>query len=331
MVGDVLDALAAVAGLDGVIAVTAEPRAADAARDAGARHRARPPRGRPVGGRRARRRRGAGAGRASACCSCRATARRSIPPRSASLLARDRAVVIVPGPPRRGHQRAAALAAATRSSRPSGPGSFARHAARARAAGVAVRVAALPSLGLDVDTPGRPRGAARRPRPTRPGGAPRARARCSSRCSATRRRVIALEALRGPPRGPARRRPRRAARGRPASCAPTDVLAVAHKVVSKAEGRVVRLADVEPGERARELAAEHGKDPRQVEVILSETAELVRADAGRLICRTRHGFVCANAGVDALQRRRAGHARAAARSTRTPRRGRCARGSAARS
>ena len=78
-----------------------------------------------------------------------------------------------------------------------------------------------------------------------------------------------------------------------------DVLVIAHKVVSKAEGRVVRLADVSPGDRARELAAEHGKEPRHVEVVLSETAELVRADAGRLICRTRHGFVCANAGVDA--------------------------------
>jgi coenzyme F420-0:L-glutamate ligase / coenzyme F420-1:gamma-L-glutamate ligase len=77
-----------------------------------------------------------------------------------------------------------------------------------------------------------------------------------------------------------------------------DILAVAHKVVSKAEGRVVALADVTPGERARAVAAEHGKDPRLVEVILSEAAELVRADAGRLICRTRHGFVCANAGVD---------------------------------
>jgi len=80
---------------------------------------------------------------------------------------------------------------------------------------------------------------------------------------------------------------------------PTDVLVIAHKVVSKAEGRVVRLADVTPGERAAALAAEHGKDPRHVEVILSEATELVRADAGRLICRTRHGFVCANAGVDA--------------------------------
>ena len=76
------------------------------------------------------------------------------------------------------------------------------------------------------------------------------------------------------------------------------MLVVAHKAVAKAEGRVVALADVEPGERARALAAEHGKDPRLVELILAESAEIVRADAGRFICRTRHGFVCANAGVD---------------------------------
>ena len=78
---------------------------------------------------------------------------------------------------------------------------------------------------------------------------------------------------------------------------PTDVLAVAHKVVSKAEGRVVALDTVSPGPRAIELAA--GKDARAVQVVLDETAELVRADRGRLICRTPHGFVCANAGVDA--------------------------------
>ena len=77
-----------------------------------------------------------------------------------------------------------------------------------------------------------------------------------------------------------------------------DLLVVAHKVVSKAEGRVRALADVEPGERARALAAEHGKDPRHVQAILDETTELLRADRGRLICRTRHGFTCANAGVD---------------------------------
>ena len=80
---------------------------------------------------------------------------------------------------------------------------------------------------------------------------------------------------------------------------PDDVLAVAHKVVSKAEGRTVDLATVEPDERARRLAAEHGKDPRHVQVVLDESEEIVRADRGRLICRTRHGFVCANAGVDA--------------------------------
>ena len=77
-----------------------------------------------------------------------------------------------------------------------------------------------------------------------------------------------------------------------------DVLAIAHKAVAKAEGRVVALAEVEPGARARALAAEHGKDPRIVELILGERAELLRADAGRLITRTHHGFVCANAGVD---------------------------------
>jgi len=77
-----------------------------------------------------------------------------------------------------------------------------------------------------------------------------------------------------------------------------DVLVVAHKVVSKAEGRVVRLADVTPGERALALAAEHGKDARHVQVILDESAEIVRSRPGVLICRTHHGFVCANAGVD---------------------------------
>jgi coenzyme F420-0:L-glutamate ligase/coenzyme F420-1:gamma-L-glutamate ligase len=78
-----------------------------------------------------------------------------------------------------------------------------------------------------------------------------------------------------------------------------DVLVVAHKVVSKAEGRIVRLADVTPGERARAIAAEHGRDPRVVEVVLGESTEIVRARVGVLICRTRHGYVCANAGVDA--------------------------------
>ena len=78
-----------------------------------------------------------------------------------------------------------------------------------------------------------------------------------------------------------------------------DVLAVAHKVVSKAEGRVVALSRVAPGDRALELAALHGKDPRHIQVVLDEAAEIVRSRPGVIICRTRHGFVCANAGVDA--------------------------------
>jgi coenzyme F420-0:L-glutamate ligase / coenzyme F420-1:gamma-L-glutamate ligase len=76
------------------------------------------------------------------------------------------------------------------------------------------------------------------------------------------------------------------------------VLAIAHTAVSKVEGAVVALDDVVPSERARELAREQGKDARLVEVVLSETTELLRAERGVLICRTRHGLVCANAGVD---------------------------------
>lgn len=77
-----------------------------------------------------------------------------------------------------------------------------------------------------------------------------------------------------------------------------DVLVIAHKAISKAEGRVVRLADVTPSERARTIAAEHDKDPRHIQVVLDESAEILRAERRVLICRTHHGFVCANAGVD---------------------------------
>lgn len=77
-----------------------------------------------------------------------------------------------------------------------------------------------------------------------------------------------------------------------------DVLCVAHKVVSKAEGAVRSLADVRPGERALELAAAFGKDARHLQAVFDESAEVLRADAGRMICRTHHGFVCANAGLD---------------------------------
>jgi coenzyme F420-0:L-glutamate ligase/coenzyme F420-1:gamma-L-glutamate ligase len=78
-----------------------------------------------------------------------------------------------------------------------------------------------------------------------------------------------------------------------------DVLVVAHKFISKAEGRTRALSQVEVTERARTLAAELHKDPRHVQVVLDETLELRRATRGVLISVTRHGFVCANAGVDA--------------------------------
>jgi coenzyme F420-0:L-glutamate ligase/coenzyme F420-1:gamma-L-glutamate ligase len=77
-----------------------------------------------------------------------------------------------------------------------------------------------------------------------------------------------------------------------------DVVVVAQKAVSKVEGRVVRLAEVEASPRAIELAGEEG-DPRQVEVILRESAEVVRSRPPLVIAQTRHGFVCASAGVDA--------------------------------
>ena len=77
-----------------------------------------------------------------------------------------------------------------------------------------------------------------------------------------------------------------------------DVLVVAHKAVSKAEGRVRDLGEIAPGERARDLAARHDKDPRLVQAVLDDSTRLVRAERGVLICETRQGFVCANAGVD---------------------------------
>jgi coenzyme F420-0:L-glutamate ligase/coenzyme F420-1:gamma-L-glutamate ligase len=85
----------------------------------------------------------------------------------------------------------------------------------------------------------------------------------------------------------------------PGPLADGDILVVAHKVVSKAEGRVRSLSEIAPTARATELAAELGKDPRQVQAVLDETRELLRAENGVLICVTRHGLVCANAGVDA--------------------------------
>jgi coenzyme F420-0:L-glutamate ligase/coenzyme F420-1:gamma-L-glutamate ligase len=77
-----------------------------------------------------------------------------------------------------------------------------------------------------------------------------------------------------------------------------DIIVVAQKIVSKAEGNVTRLKDVAPSPLAKRIAETSGKDPRHVETILREAARIVRMTGGHLIVETRHGFVCANAGVD---------------------------------
>ncbi len=80
---------------------------------------------------------------------------------------------------------------------------------------------------------------------------------------------------------------------------PGDVVVVTHKVVSKAEGRLVDLNTIQPSVLAKEFAGRYDKDPRQIEVVLRESKRVIRMDRGVIISETRHGFVCANAGVDA--------------------------------
>ncbi len=77
-----------------------------------------------------------------------------------------------------------------------------------------------------------------------------------------------------------------------------DVVVISQKIVSKAEGQVRKLSSALPGAEARRLAAVLGKEPNLVELILSESAEVLRAERGVLIVETKHGFVCANAGID---------------------------------
>lgn len=77
-----------------------------------------------------------------------------------------------------------------------------------------------------------------------------------------------------------------------------DILVVTHKIVSKAEGRVVELDSIKPSTKAISMAKEHNKDSRIMELILNESSQILRAKDGIIISETRHGFVCANAGVD---------------------------------
>jgi coenzyme F420-0:L-glutamate ligase/coenzyme F420-1:gamma-L-glutamate ligase len=77
-----------------------------------------------------------------------------------------------------------------------------------------------------------------------------------------------------------------------------DIVVVTHKIVSKAEGRIVDLACIKPSTKAIRMAKEHDKDPRVMELILKESIQILRAKNGVIISETKHGFVCANAGVD---------------------------------
>jgi coenzyme F420-0:L-glutamate ligase / coenzyme F420-1:gamma-L-glutamate ligase len=77
-----------------------------------------------------------------------------------------------------------------------------------------------------------------------------------------------------------------------------DVVVVAHKVVSKAEGKLLALTDVEPAAEVRDWAERSGRDPRVVQIALNEAASVLRMENGVLISQTRHGFICANSGVD---------------------------------
>ena len=78
-----------------------------------------------------------------------------------------------------------------------------------------------------------------------------------------------------------------------------DIVVVTHKIVSKAEGQVVDLDDVEPSDVAARWGAQWGRDPRKIEVVLREARRIVRMHGGLIIAETAHGFICANAGVDA--------------------------------
>ena len=77
-----------------------------------------------------------------------------------------------------------------------------------------------------------------------------------------------------------------------------DIIVIAHKIVSKVEGRIVALDSIKPSELAKKLAEEHGKDPKIMQLILDEAKSIVKARDGIIITETKHGFICANSGVD---------------------------------
>jgi coenzyme F420-0:L-glutamate ligase/coenzyme F420-1:gamma-L-glutamate ligase len=182
-----------------------------------------------------------------------------------------------------------------------GPGSAKRHRDLAARAGVDFRELPLASLAIDVDSPEdldalrRSGGAGPRTRALLEALAP---ASGASGASPDELRAIALRGIPAVRAGDALAPLVLAAAGRRGLRLAAGVLVVCQKVVSKAEGRVLALRDVEPSAEALRIAREDGKDPRHVEIVLRESRRIVRRGPGVLICETRHGFVCANAGVD---------------------------------
>jgi coenzyme F420-0:L-glutamate ligase/coenzyme F420-1:gamma-L-glutamate ligase len=90
----------------------------------------------------------------------------------------------------------------------------------------------------------------------------------------------------------------KAAKEEPVQLSNRDIVVIAQKIVSKAEGRVVNLKEIKPSAKAEEISKASGKDPRHVETILRESAKIVRLKGPHVIVQTRHGLICANAGVD---------------------------------
>lgn len=213
----------------------------------------------------------------------------------------DRAVLLVPSRDDRGTN---AIWRCPPQAIPSrfGFDSFRKHQGEAEARGLAWGMLRLPRLAVDVDEPEDLAAFLSFP------GETRTRALLEGlgvidRLAASRNRGISILGLPGIPEvvegddlaGYITQAAERAGSG----LATGDVLVVAQKVVSKAEGRVVSLGEVEPSGLARQFAESWGKDARFVEVVLRESRRIVRMDRGMIIAETAHGFICANAGVDA--------------------------------
>lgn len=168
-----------------------------------------------------------------------------------------------------------------------GPDSFAAHVEAARQRGVEARVVERPNLGFDLDTADDLR---RLAAPVPPVEQP-------YRDDPGELRVLPVKGF--PEVRPGEDLPGLVARSVGEDLRSGDVVVVTHKVISKAEGRLVDLRAVEPSALAKGFGARWEKDPRQIEVVLRESRRIVRMERGIIISETHHGFVCANAGVDA--------------------------------